>query len=86
MGWQVNKLWRKEWPQFRNEVFVYRAHLKRAWLDIKARAWVDASHSGLNLITEGYRFLGRTLEIFAYTLAHITLWAVIIGVPLCLLV
>lgn len=63
MTWEVDKLWRREWPS-------YKVHLRRWWYDLRARAWIDLSHSTINLFVEFFR-------AFAYTLGHL--------LPACLL-
>lgn len=82
MGWKVSRLWGREWRAFRQELSIYAGHLRRLWLDVKARQWEDAGHSFTNILTEGFRFLGRSIEAFAYTLGHLALIAAIAAPPL----
>ena len=79
MGWKVSRLWGREWRAFRQELFIYAGHLRRLWLDVKARQWEDAGHSFTNILTEGFRFLGRSIEAFAYTLGHLALLGIVIA-------
>lgn len=61
MGWEVNKLWKKEWPSYKGEIY-------RCWLDVRARDWEEFKHSWTNLKVEFFRK-------FAYTLGHV--WQVV---------
>ncbi|KPK66520.1 MAG: hypothetical protein AMS21_01810 [Gemmatimonas sp. SG8_38_2] len=94
-SWRVWELWEQEWPKFQQMWMVYwadRAFWKavnrrgpyaylRQGVPEGERGWVRAVlHEAMDFVTETIRLAGNALAVFAYSLAHLLVVALIIWI------
>ena len=94
-SWRVWELWEQEWPRFQQVWMVYwadralldaitkrgpYAHLQDG-VEEGQRGWIASIlHEAMDWVTETLRLVGHALVIFAYSLAHLLVVALVVWI------